>query len=359
MQHVDEGERAIARPPTVGASEVLGGGGIVADHPRPEIFSRRRRSAAGADLPCLNEAVRLAIARFSPRDVPPVVWAEIQPLAQEWVARSLPTTADKVSAAMGIVAQLLLWVRGCGEPFEAEAVLHPETIDRFLVEGCTHLAQGTRQTYRSHLRHIGRAVLGGDLFPPATLKMPAPKPAFPYREDEIAAQLSWTRGLPTEAMRRNAGVLLALGLGAGLDATEMANLRGSEMTRDALGVLVQVTGDDPRSVPVLRTWEDKVGAFAQEAGDRYVFRPERTQVLRHQTSNFIARCAKVNGEPPAFSLQRLRTTWIVGQLAAGTPPNALARLAGTQSVQLAKYFDFLPERDGTTVRELVRNAGRS
>lgn len=342
----------------VNAPSSSGAGEDTGDQPRAEFFSRIRRPAPGAE-PLLNDAVRRAVDRFSPRDVAPSVWAEIQPLAQEWVARSLPTTADKVSAAMGIVAQLLLWLRGCGEPLEPEVALHPETIDRFLLHGCGHLAQGTRQTYRSHLRHIGRGMLGGELFPPVTLKMPVPNPALPYRADEIAAQLSWTRGLPTEAMRRNAGVLLSLGLGVGLDATEMARLRGSEVTRDTLGVLVHVSGGSARSVPVLRSWEDRVFVSAQEVGDRYVFGPERTEVIRHQTSNFIARCAKANGNPPAFSLQRLRTTWIVGQLAAGVPPNAVARLAGTQSVQLARYFDFLREWDEDTVRGIARNAGRS
>lgn len=334
------------------------GGGTAANGPRPEIFSPGRPSVAGGG-PALSDSVKRAITRFSPRSVAPEVWAEIQPLTQEWVAHSSPADAEKVSAAMGIVAQLLLWVRDHGEPLVAEVVLHPETIDRFLVEGCSHLSQGSRLTYRTHLRHVGRGMLGSEVFPPPSLKMPAPKLALPYREDEIAAQLSWARTLSTEPMRRNARALLALGLGAGLDATEMAHLRGPQVTRDDRGVLVEVVGPKNRSVPVLRSWEDTVFELAEEVGDRYVWRPDRTKVRRHATSNFIARCAKVHRLPPAFSLQRLRSTWIVRQLAAGVPPNELARLAGTQSVQLAKYFDFLPTCDEDTLRNLVRNAGRA
>ena len=159
-------------------------------------------------------------------------------------------------------------------------------------------------------------------------------------------------------MRDNALVLLSLGHGAGLQAAEMARLRGSHVTEDCEGVVVHVSGDKDRPVPVLRNWEELIFEFAESAGDRFLFRPDRDKADRHQTSNFIARCAKSAGGPPAFALQRLRTTWVVNHLISGVPPNELAKVAGMQRTQLAKYFNLLPDADPRTIRRWLREGSR-
>jgi len=303
-----------------------------------------------------RQSVAETIARFSPRSLPPSAWARIEAPARQWVSHAALTDTREAVVVMSVVSQLLVWADGHGEPLEPEVLLHPETIDRFLAEGCGHLKVGTRATYRTHLRRIGRALIGPELFPPKTIPIPAQEPLAPYRPEEIAAQLAWVHGLPSAHMAANAEILLALGVGAGLDATEMARVRGSEISRDPDGVVVEVTARHRRIVPVLASWEELIFRRARQVGERYCFRPERTAVIRHQTSNFIARCAKAAGAPPALSLQRLRTTWLVTQLVAGTPPNELARLSGIQAVQLAKYFDLLPDADPTSLRAQVRDA---
>ncbi len=299
-----------------------------------------------------------AIERFSPTRVPPAVWSRIEGISREWVVRCRPEHPTQAVAIMGVVAQLLCWADGVGEPLEAAALLHPETIDRFLVDGCGHLKEGTRAGYRTSLRRVGRAVLGPELFPHPTLTIAAQDPMRPYTTEEIGAQLSWVRGLPTWHMHRNALVLLSLGLGAGLRANEMSRLSGTAVTRDGFGVRIQVMGENARVVPVLRSWEDPVFDLAHEVGECLVFRPDRTHVQKSQTSNFIARCAKSAGAPPAFSLQRLRSTWLVNLLVGGIPPNELAKVAGIQRTQLAKYFGLLPDADPPTMRHWLRSCGR-
>lgn len=299
-----------------------------------------------------------AIERFSPTRVPPAVWSRIEGIGRDWVALSCPEDPKQAVAIMGVVAQLLCWADGVGEPLEAAALLHPETTDRFLFDGRKHLKEGTRANYRTALRKVGRAVLGPELFPHPTLNIAAQDPMRPYTAEEIAAQLSWVRGFPTQHMRRNALVLLSLGRGAGLRAHEMSRLHGTEVTRDGSGVLVHVTGGNARDVPVLQAWEDTIFDLAQEVGERFVFRPERTRAEKHQTSNFVSRCAKSAGAPPEFSLMRLRGTWLVNLLVGGIPPNELATVAGIQRTQLAKYFNLMPDADPATLRRWLRDGGR-
>ncbi|MGO8871081.1 MAG: hypothetical protein ACLQPH_06710 [Acidimicrobiales bacterium] len=138
----------------------------------------------------------------------------------------------------------------------------------------------------------------------------------------------------------------------------MSRLHGTEVTRDGSGVLVHVTGGNARQVPVLKPWEETVFDLAQEVGECFVFRPDRTRAEKHQTSNFVSRCAKSAGAPPEFSLMRLRGTWLVNLLVGGIPPNELAKVAGIQRTQLAKYFNLLPDADPADLRDWLRNGGR-
>jgi hypothetical protein len=122
-------------------------------------------------------------------------------------------------------------------------------------------------------------------------------------------------------------------------------------------VIVQVAGANAREVSVLGSWEETVFGLADEVGECFVFRPDRAQAEKHQTSNFIARCAKSAGAPPAFSLLRLRGTWLVDHLVSGVPPHELARAAGIRRTQMAKYFNLLPDLDPVLVRRWLRDGG--
>ena len=163
-------------------------------------------------------------------------------------------------------------------------------------------------------------------------------PLEPYSPAETAALRSWCRGLPTERYRHNVEVILAFGLGAGLPSQELIRLVGTDVTRDDDGVTIRVIGGHAREVPVLSVWADEVTALARGAGDGPIFLSERSMITRRQIPNFIARCPK--GDALGLNVNRLRNTWIVGQLSAGTHLLALSHAAGvdpTQVVKLARY----------------------
>lgn len=65
---------------------------------------------------------------------------------------------------MSLVTQLVVWCDGVALDLEPTVVLHPDTIDRFVIQGCAHLSSGTRLNYQSTLRTVGEAVLGAPLY---------------------------------------------------------------------------------------------------------------------------------------------------------------------------------------------------
>ena len=185
------------------------------------------------------------------------------------------------------------------------------------------MAAGTQNNYRSQLRGVGAAVLGPDVYPPAPLRLPKADPVAPYSPAEVAAFRSWARGLPTERYRDNVAVILAFALGAGLSSQEINRLVGTDVTVDDDGVTVHVIGERTRDVPVLAAYEDEVAKLARRAEEGPVFLPGRSAIDRKQVPNFLFRCPK--GPMGRPNVDRLRNTWIVGHLSAGTHLSALGR----------------------------------
>jgi hypothetical protein len=300
--------------------------------------------------------VALLIERFNPKAVRPDVWARIESPVRLWVRTAEPDKPQRARNLMNAVTQLALWADTIALPLDADVILRPEVIDRFVTEARSRLSKGAVNNYRTHLRAVGRAVVDPSLFPPRPVTLPRTAQEAPYTLADTTALVSWSRGLPTESLRRNSRALVAMGLGAGLSSQEMACLVGTDVTVDDDGVLLATGGKNPRIVPVLRRWEDDIAAMAEEVKDRPFFMPHRTNVVRHQIPNFVERCMRTS-PGTHLSVQRLRITWLVRQLAAGTPINALAQFAGVLPAQLCKYYVFVPPVEPAEGRRLIRDAG--
>ena len=317
-------------------------------------FAHERRTESwdrGAPLR-VGDSVTAAITRFSPKDVHDDVWERIRPVVTAAVTGTSPATPGLARRQLTIATQLAVWADRIGVPLEHTVLFHPETIDRYIREGCAHLSIGSRMNYRSQLWKFGEAVIGPEHFPPHPLPLRRSPTNTPYSKAEVTELVAWSRGLTTSHMRRNAQALLAIGLGAGLSSQEVSRLVGTDV-RDSEGlVLVEVIGDKARTVPVLRTWAVPVLQLARESGDRAFFRPERTRITRADIVAFINRCS--DREESLFCIQRTRITWMVTHLAAGTHLAALHRASGVTAAQLTKYLAFVPPlADDLAYRELT------
>ncbi len=248
---------------------------------------------------------------------------------------------------LSVVAQIAAWADRIGLPLEAAVVLHPETIDRFVLEGAAHLKAGSRLNYRTQLWKVGRAILGSELFPPKPPPLQRSEVLAPYDDEEITALVSWARGLSTARRRRNARALLAIGFGAGLAPEEVQRLVGTDVVREGDQVVVQVIGRRPRTVPVLAEWADEVMALAEESGERPFFCPERRRIARNEIIKFIDGCS--DGDGARFTVLRLRVTWIVHHLSVATHLVVFEKMAGVSAKQLVKYLPYATvPSDGTT-----------
>jgi hypothetical protein len=272
--------------------------------------------------------------RFNASQLPKDVGTTVERLASDLFDRAAPSPAD-AQTFRSRIGLLVEWCHRQGLELTAEVVLHPDTIDRFVATGCSHLTPGSRSNYRSVLSRIGEFLLGPEVYPPRRLPLTSSTPVDCYSEHEERSLRSWVRGLPTLAMREDALVVLSLGLGAGLTSSEITSLRGGGVLVSRQQVVLVIAGTRARRVPVLEHWEADVSTAAERARRGLVFRPERTRAVVSHVSRFVERLPR--GDAPKLSTQRLRASWLVRHLEAGVPINMLAIAAGIAPERLVRY----------------------
>lgn len=297
--------------------------------------------------------VDLIVRRFNPDRVPAQVWGDIGALVRDAVLRAEPHDARDARELLTRTAHLACWCHQRGVEIRSEVVFAPHTVDRFVTEGCAHLAKGSRANYRSVLHRVGAAVLGPLVYPPRTTFGASPRLA-PYSEADLRTLVGWSRGLPTQRMRDNTEALLGLGLGAGLTSAEINAADRDWIEHPRGGLVIAVPGAGARRVPVAAEW-----AWAVEAAfvrsDGLLFLSDRSTVTNKQLSRFVEGLPR--HDAPKLSARRLRATWIVGRLDAGVPLNVLAAGAGVLPEVLAEYVPYMVPVPDAAAERMLRGNG--
>lgn len=283
-------------------------------------------------------------------------WAAIESFVRRSVTQVIPNDATQAAKYMTVLTSHVHWCwQDRGYALEPTVIFRNEVIDEFLQHGTAHLGARSVATYRSRLVSMSKALLPwhlrtGELTPIGRIGAKEP-----YSNGQIAALHTWAVQQGTAYRQVNCHVLLALGLGAGLSAGEVEQVRGRHVVVDDEGVLVEVVGDRPRFVPVLAEWETVVADVATAAmnKDQFLFKPRREEThAKNLIPNFIA---ETTGRTFSITTQRLRSTWIVTHLAAGTPISGLHKASGVQSPEaLARYAEFVPDMDPRAFRRAMR-----
>jgi hypothetical protein len=220
------------------------------------------------------------------------------------------------------------WCTDNGVLLDVESVLDPDTVERWASEGLKHLP--SRATYRTTARRLGRMLTKSAPWEPRPERMRGRKIAVPYFPEQMEQLLEDAERQPTPLMRRGALTLIALGAGCGLDGRWVRTVRGPDVTRTGAVVRVLVTGEAPRSVPVLERYEGLLVRLAEEAGDELLI--GATSTHRNRTSKLTASLKRGPGHP-VLSVPRLRSTWIVEHLTRGTRLPELLAAAGTSRIE--------------------------
>jgi integrase len=302
-----------------------------------------------------GDPVSHRIASFDP-SIPPAHWAVLEEFVRAAVADCAPESPEKARLLLIVSARHVHWCwQSAGLPLERDVIFRREVIAESIATTCAGMAISSQGTYRSRLFGMSDLLLSAPLRaarPPSIGKAQA---CAPYTETEVTALWSWARGQNTEYRRVNATLLLALGLGAGLSAAEIAGAQARHVLIDSDGVQIDVPGERARLVPVLAEWEAPLAELARSAirGNLWLFCARRQVCYpKNVVSNFVRNTVD---RPVGISSQRLRTSWLCGHLLAGTPVHVLVDAAGIDTLEaLSRYVPYLPDIDPRQARRLLR-----
>lgn len=274
---------------------------------------------------------------------------------------------------MGVLGKLALFADAEGQPLQASLWLSREYIERFIAVGCADLGQATRGNYRSKLLRLREALLGGECRTGAPEKLSGSAASRPYTPAEQAALWSYATGQPTDELRDGLAILLALGLGCGLDSGDIIPMRASDLRLagaqpDSSGaadgpVTVAVRGRRARLVICRRPWERVLAEHIRHADRQqpgpaagYLFRPNAASRGGNLVTNFIARTHPAPGTPP-LKTTRLRATWLVGLIETGLPLQVIIAAAGLETLHsLSRILPYLAGIDPATAAQLLRGS---
>lgn len=301
----------------------------------------------------VEAAVNQAIAEYRPRFMPAERWEPIADLVRDAVTQCEGKTPHEARVLLGCTSSLVDWCeRIAGIPLEIRYVFRHDIVNSYV----SHLLNNTDMKRSSVATHRSRLLGMADVLqdgPPVNQRLKglrAGDTAAPYSHDEQIALRWWATQQPSDLRRINCTLLLAGTLGAGLTNAEMLLLTAEHVLVDDEGVLVSVPGKRPRVVPVLAEWESVIADIADATmrPTQWLFRPARANADGNQVANFLRKCSDM---PFSISVQRLRSTWIVTQLAAGTPVQAVLDASGIETIgALGRYMDHIPAPDPTAAR---------
>ena len=258
----------------------------------------------------------------------PTKWTEsdlrilepLVPTIRGWVERMDLPDANQTRRFLLAASGIAVWALRSFGNADPSVVFHPSNVEAWSMTVRADKSLRWRQTTRSRLRALGRAV-NAEGWPPPTQQVSKHDVARPYTTvEERVFRLVY--GLPGRANRSQRLWICCGSLGAGLRGNEIAAARTSDIENvGGERLAIRVQGRNRRLVPIRNAYTDLVRAATNaSATDRFV--PTDARNIVHTT---------VSRLDPRLSLRRARSTWLVAHLTAGTPLGVLRMISGPLS----------------------------
>jgi integrase len=221
------------------------------------------------------------------------------------VAESAPGGKDRAKCLLWAASKLATWAIPLGMEPVPEVLLHPSVIERFAAHA-PGISGAARRTLRTSLRFLARCAVP-HLDPPDA-PLPRERAKKPYSAAETAGYLALADAQPTQSRAMRATALVCLGAGAGLIRSDLRQARGTDVAARSGGVVVEVRGRVPRTVPVLARYQARLLEAAAFAGGQFLTGGEKPE--RGNITNPLTRSLQGGGGLPPLDTSRLRATWL-------------------------------------------------
>lgn len=281
------------------------------------------------------------VARFlrayDPVKVSRADWdGEVGQFVRDQVLR-LNISVEQAEDSTRYLLGLALWCVKEHIPLDIESVLDPDTVERYCLQAAPGRTPSSIARVRTELRRLGRSLTRRAPWEPPPEPYARTKRLASYSVAELHAVERDIRRQATPARCRAARAAAAMGLGLGLDGRWIAKIRGTDVWVSDGHVEVEIPEPMPRLVVARVQYESELIELAAEAEDGPLL---GFKVGSKNAASHFARQIVIDQGRVPFSPARLRSTWIVAQLEAGTQLPVLLKAAGLRAVE--SLDDLLP-----------------
>lgn len=289
----------------------------------------RRVQVAGQTLTETHDVLDTYVP--APQWIPAPRWSRIRPEVVRAVGASHHSTPGAALIAIRYTARLVSWAIDQDMPLNATTILKPENIEHFVGSQLTGFSASSISSVRSHLRRVAKSIAGNWPHAPRPYARPSTL-SPPYSLDEVQEYWETARAQATEYRRRVMTATLALGLGAGLRASEVAAVTSVDHVRqhpvhDRLWAIVL----PDRTVPVLHEYVPALKDLCR----RYPFGTLIGAVSKRSNDPLGPLLSHIEFPErlPALTCYRLRSTWMTTVLTRDLRISEFMAIAGTVSAK--------------------------
>ncbi len=303
--------------------------------------------ARGSAPPPLTEPLERFLSSYRPQ-IEPDTWHACRPVVVEAARRYAPTGKDSLEKILYALSREAAWAAKNGIPLTLEELLSANRIEAFVNTGLPELNDGSRASVRSRLRRVAARLQVDPSFALPKAVLGHRDVAPPYTSAEISIILSLIKMQPPVA-RAKLAVAVALGLGAGISATDLRDLHKSHVIdHGGRGIEIRVPGTRPRTIWVLPAYEELLRAGIQTVKPtQHVL--GRSAIAKNTISDLYAQATAADSRID-IAQGRLRNTWLAYLMTQPIPLSVLLPAAGLSSARtLTELLPFvLPDGEVDT-----------
>jgi integrase len=300
--------------------------------------------------PQIEAEVLAAIHVYKPKKMARHLWSdEMAEFTRAAVTDFGPSNGTEASAYMRCLGRLVInVVKVQCEPLERRVVFDGVTIDLFYKNALSKKAGG--RTDRLRLFRLAAELHEFDPDRRDAGPRYSPRTRAPYRSPEIVRLLSQGRTRSTALRRHNWQMLVALGAGCGLTSEEVVFLKRDDIRINPDYIEVRIRGNRARSVICIAEWEHRVASLlcSDLIVDYVIVSRNRPKVPATWIAQTVGAMASWDTR---FSMERLRSTFIVRHLEVGTSSVHLLRMLGVR--QFSTIERLIPYINVPSVIELA------
>ncbi len=287
-------------------------------------------------------------ARYSPM-LAPTTWSRVRPFVEETIGeRCAHMSRRQIEEHQRSLAFFGDWIVQTGM-VELDQALSEDIIDVYTVDRAREILPVMAERERKMLRRLAGMASAVERRAVST----ASAPERPYSDEELGTFQHWANYQRTDHQRAACIAIFTLAVGCGLTSGEILAVRGNDLL-DLDGIFAVRVARDGRIVPVVDRWaECFASVVAQNSANALIVAPHATD--RKGAMRHLLRVSTGDIKPTAA---RLRMTWLVAHLEAGTPLAALLPASGmTSTDSLRRAMSYVRPQPADRCYEALRMTG--